>query len=179
MKDRNSSMQLTRAADYGIRVMIYLAGRPTGKRVSLPELAVVTATPESFLSKVLQSLTHAGLLVSQRGQTGGFEISPRGRSSSMRDVVEAVDGPIHLNLCLTSGKSCARQSWCPAHPVWAQAQQAMLGVLERALIAELAGGAEAGETARTRESALVESIAVRSEEPESCPCDEHLAMAES
>ncbi|HEY2857665.1 MAG TPA: Rrf2 family transcriptional regulator [Terracidiphilus sp.] len=139
MKNRNSSMQLTRAADYGVRVMIHLAGKPKGKRLSLPELAAATATPESFLSKVLQALTHDGLLVSQRGQMGGFELSARGHASSVRDVVEAVDGPIHLNVCLTSGKSCSRQAWCPAHPVWARAQEAMLEVLESALIAHLAG----------------------------------------
>jgi len=152
-------------------VMIYLAGQPSSKRVSLPELAAVTATPESFLSKVLQALTHGGLLVSQRGQTGGFEISPRGRCSSMRDVVEAVDGPIHLNLCLTSGKSCSRQAWCPAHPVWEEAQRAMLAVLERALIAQLAAGPEPLETAPGRDCALVETIAARSaEESDGCTC---------
>lgn len=176
MKNRNSSMQLTRAADYGIRVMIHLAGQPSEGRISLPELAAVSATPESFLSKVLQALTHAGLLVSQRGQTGGFEISPRGRSSSMRDVIEAVDGPIHLNLCLTSGKSCPRHSWCPAHPVWAQAQQALLGVLERALIADLARGTETGETAR--EFAAIEGLPVHSEGSECRACGEHPAMAQ-
>jgi Rrf2 family protein len=74
----NSSMQLTRAADYGVRVMIHLAGEPTDQRVSLPELADATDAPESFLSKVLQALSHAGLISSRRGQSGGFQISQRG-----------------------------------------------------------------------------------------------------
>jgi Rrf2 family protein len=140
MNDANSSMQLTRAADYAVRVMIHLVGHAGKGRVSLPAVAVATGAPESFLSKVLQALTRAGLLVSQRGQTGGFEVSPLGRKSSVRDVIEAVDGPIHLNVCLTSGKACGRQSWCPAHPVWARAQEAMLGVLEAARIEDLAFG---------------------------------------
>jgi Rrf2 family protein len=141
MNDANSSMQLTRAADYAVRVMIHLVGRAGEGRVSLPAVAAATGAPESFLSKVLQALTRAGLLISQRGQTGGFEVSPRGRESSMRDVIEAVDGPIHLNICLTSGTACLRQSWCPAHPVWVRAQEAMLGVLEAARIEDLAFGA--------------------------------------
>ena len=140
MRVSNSSMQLTRAADYGIRVMIHLVAHPDSKRISLPTLAGATATPESFLSKVLQALTHAGLLLSQRGQAGGFEISERGRHSSMRDVIEAIDGPIRLNLCLGSGDTCPRKDWCVAHPVWVKAQEAMLDVLQRARIQDLAHG---------------------------------------
>ena len=59
MKTCNSSMQLTRAADYGVRVMIHLAGLPQDGRVSLPALAEATGAPESFLSKVLQALARA------------------------------------------------------------------------------------------------------------------------
>lgn len=133
-------MHLTRAADYGVRVMIHLVGKGAGTRASLGTLSGATGAPESFLSKVLQALAHGGLLVSQRGQAGGFEVSARGFESSMRDVIEAVDGPIYLNTCVTSGKTCPRQSWCPAHPVWVDAQQALLKVLDDARIQDLANG---------------------------------------
>ena len=56
----------------------------------------------------------------------------------MRAVIEAIDGPICLNVCLVSGKSCHRKARCPAHPVWEQAQMAMLEVLSKAMIADLA-----------------------------------------
>jgi Rrf2 family protein len=138
MERLNSSMQLTRAADYAVRVMIHLAARPTGERVSLPALAAATDAPDSFLSKVLQALSRAGLITSRRGQSGGFQISPPGRAASMCAVIEAIDGPICLNVCLVSGKSCHRKARCPAHPVWEQAQMAMLEVLSKAMIADLA-----------------------------------------
>ena len=135
-------MQLTRAADYAVRVMIHLAAQSTNGRRSLPALAEATGAPQSFLSKVMQALTHAGLISSRRGQAGGFQVSARGRMVSMREVIEAVDGPICLNVCLTAGKSCRRKTWCPAHPIWAQAQQAMLDVLSAATIAGLAAQAQ-------------------------------------
>jgi Rrf2 family protein len=141
MKKPNSPMQLTRAADYAIRVMIHLSSPGADGRLSLPALAQATGAPESFLSKVMQALTHAGLVSSQRGQSGGFHISPRGRGASMRDVIEAIDGPIYLNVCLMSGRSCRRKAACPAHPIWEEAQQAMLEVLERASLAALASPA--------------------------------------
>lgn len=133
-------MQLTRAADYGVRVMVHLASAG-GERVSLPALARAAAAPESFLSKVLQALVAAGLITSRRGQAGGFAISRHGAAANLRHVIEAIDGPIRLNVCLAAGRSCARKSWCPAHPVWARAQQAMFGVLESATVAELAADA--------------------------------------
>ena len=134
----NSSMQLTRAADYAVRVMIHLAALPSGGRASLPAIVEATSAPVSFLSKVLQGLTRAKMITSRRGPAGGFQISALGRLASMRDVVEAIDGPISLNVCVSQRRSCPRQSWCPAHLVWARAQEALRGVLSKAMIAELA-----------------------------------------
>ena len=140
-------MQLTRAADYAVRVMIHLAGLPAGTRASRTELAIAAECPEQFLSKVLQNLTRAGLVVSHRGNTGGFELPAIHRSASLLEVVEAIEGPIRLNLCLVSRHSCKRQEWCPAHPVWAEAQQAMSGVLRNVSVGELADRvSSAGET---------------------------------
>lgn len=140
-------MQLTRAADYGVRVMIHLTGPSTEARISLPALAEAADAPESFLSKVLQALSRAGLISSRRGQSGGFQISPRGRAASMLEVIEAIDGPICLNVCLVSERSCHRKAHCPAHPIWAKAQTAMLDVLSGAMIAELASEARGADRA--------------------------------
>ncbi len=136
-------MQLTRAADYAIRVMTHLAGLPAGTRVSRSDLAVTAECPEQFLSKVLQHLCRAGLILSYRGNTGGFTISVAGSAASVLTVVEAIEGPLRLNLCLQSDHACERQGWCAAHAVWAEAQQAMVAVLERATIAGLAQPAAA------------------------------------
>ncbi len=136
-------MQLTRAADYAVRVMIHMAGLPPGTRVLRSKLAEVAAVPESFLAKVLQSLTRAELIRSRRGLDGGFELLPSGRTVTLLDVVEAIDGPIQLNVCLATGESCKHEAWCPAHLVWAQAQEAMLSVLRAARIADLATQATA------------------------------------
>lgn len=144
MKRCNSSMQLTRAADYAVRVLIHLATLPAHERALLPALAKATEAPESFLSKVLQALVRARMIASRRGQSGGFEILLRGRQASMHEVIEAIDGPIRLNVCLVSGRSCNRKMCCPAHPVWVQAQQAMLDVLSRTRISELAAQDAAG-----------------------------------
>jgi len=131
-------MQLTRAADYAVRVMVHLATLPPESRAFLPDLAEATGAPESFLSKVMQALARAGLIASRRGKLGGFAILPRGRDATMREVIEAIEGPIRLNVCLNGGKDCERKSWCPAHPVWARAQRAMIDVLMSVTVSALA-----------------------------------------
>jgi Rrf2 family protein len=130
-------MQLTRAADYAVRVMIHMAGLPLGARTSRTELANAAACPEQFLSKVLQDLTRAGLVVSHRGNTGGFELPANHYEASVLQVVEAVEGPVRMNLCLGCEEGCERQGWCAAHVVWQEAQDAMTAVLRKTSIAQL------------------------------------------
>ncbi len=156
-------MQLTRAADYAVRVMIHLATLPAGSRVQRNTLAEATGVPESFMSKVLQGLVRARLIASRRGIDGGFELAVAADATSLLDVIEAIEGPIQLNFCLGPGHNCERQHYCAAHFVWAEAQDAMKNVLRRANIAELsrqtvvarralesheAGGQQAGSSAQ-------------------------------
>jgi Rrf2 family protein len=139
-----TSMQLTRAADYAIRVMIHLASQPEGTIVPKTLLAEATEAPESFLSKILQSLARAGLIQARRGVVGGYSLLPRGAQASLLDVVEAMDGPIALNVCVTSGTACHRHPECAAHEVWVRAQSAMLSVLADAKVMKMVSQKESG-----------------------------------
>ena len=131
-------MQLTRAADYAVRVMIHLATLPPGTRVSREDLASAADVPKHFLSKVLQDLGRAHLIAAQRGSTGGYMLAAAPEQVSLLRVVEAIEGPIQLNVCMIGGVGCNRQDWCPAHTVWAEAQAALTRVLRNASIAKLA-----------------------------------------
>jgi len=139
----DKSMQITRAADYALRVSIHLASLPPGVKAQRSELAKATGAPDSFLSKVLQRLVQSGLVSSSRGATGGFELAWGQKDLTVLDVVEAIEGRTQLNVCLSDGPSCDRKSWCPAHPVWREAQNALLQVLSGALIVNLAREAAA------------------------------------
>jgi len=131
-------MQLTRAADYAVRMMIHLATLPQGSRTNRAALATAAGMPEPFVGKILQNLTKSGLIESQRGMNGGFALASSPEKVSILDVVEAVEGPTALNLCVKRGATCDRKAWCPAHPVWCEAQDAMTAVLRRATLASLA-----------------------------------------
>lgn len=136
-------MQLTRAADYALRVLLHLAQQPPHHSLSRAALAQAVAVPDSFLSKILQKLARAGLIEARRGVEGGFFLLERGRRASVLEVVETIDGPLTLNQCIAPGPGCVRQDHCAAHGVWQQAQQAMVAVLQQARIAELASAERA------------------------------------
>src|SRR6266496_3823309 len=140
-------MQITRATDYAVRVMIHLAGLPHGSTVQQAALSKVTEVSPHFLSKVLQQLTRSGLIRSQRGSGGGFALGVPAAGVSLLDVVEAMEGPLWLNLCLKEGESCKRKTWCRAHPVWMEAQTALARVLRSASIASLAEQVKCGAAA--------------------------------
>ena len=150
-------MQLTRAADYAVRVMIHLATLPPDTRTNRASLAETGEVPVHFLSKILQALTRARLIHSHRGVTGGFSIQCDPEKTTLLQVVEAIEGPLHLNVCVTPGQACVRQTWCPAHRLWAEAQQAMIGVLRSATIAEL--GRQSAVSSASSRCALAEGEA--------------------
>ena len=131
-------MQITRAADYAVRVMIHLASLPPGASVHRPDIAKATGVPQDFLSKVLQHLVQAGMVASQRGAGGGFRLAVASSNVSLLDVLEVIEGPTRLNVCLRPGPSCARKVWCAAHAVWVEAQAALERVLSSASMAKLA-----------------------------------------
>ncbi|MFB3813847.1 MAG: Rrf2 family transcriptional regulator [Terriglobales bacterium] len=132
-----AAMQITRAADYAVRVMVHLASLPPGSKARRRDIAEATDVPESFLSKVLQQLVQEGMIASQRGSGGGFRLAAS-PNVSLLDVMEAIEGPTRLNVCLEPGLSCERKSWCAAHVVWVEAQAALEHVLRSATIAMLA-----------------------------------------
>ncbi len=131
-------MQITRATDYAVRVMAHLATLPEGARVPVSELARAGGAPESFVSKVLQQLVRCGMVTSLRGMGGGFQLAVRPDQVTLLELVEAVEGPLQINLCLPGKQSCDRKSWCGAHPIWREAQAALKKTLASATIAGLA-----------------------------------------
>jgi Rrf2 family transcriptional regulator, iron-sulfur cluster assembly transcription factor len=130
-------LQLTRGGEYGIRAMIYLAGHPVGHVSSLHDVGSEQDIPASFLAKIFQSLVHAGLATSQRGAHGGFSLSRPADQISVRQVIEAIDGPISLNGCVLYPDECRRSSGCSMHVAWEQAQERMMSVLDEVTLAQL------------------------------------------
>lgn len=133
-------MELTRKGEYGIRGIVYLAQRSPDEMALLGDIASATDAPPAFMAKILQSFVKLGIVRSSRGAKGGFTLARPASSITLREVVEAVEGPIVPNRCLTGEGACLRGRECAVHPVWKRVQSQVVAILEQVTIDELARG---------------------------------------
>ena len=131
-------MLITRSGEYGLRGLLFLARRPSKGFVLVSEISRYQRIPETFLAKIFQRLSKAGLLRSSRGSKGGFSLGKPSGSITMREVIEAIDGPIALNRCLRREGECVEEELCPIYQVWSKAQEQLLKILESTTVEDLA-----------------------------------------
>lgn len=130
-------MKMTKACEYGLQGVLYLAMQPIDKAALLSEIAEARHIPNSFLGKIFRLLSKVGIVKSIRGVKGGFILGRPSDTITMKDVVEAVEGPIAFSDC-SNNTSCERMHYCSMSNKWKQAQQQALGVLEKVTFKELA-----------------------------------------
>ncbi len=128
-------LQLTRKADYGLRLMLEVGGSPSGATTTAV-VAQRQLIPYEFLRKVAQTLVAHGLLVSERGASGGLSLARPAETVSVLDIVRAFESPA-LNLCCVDPPRCDRRDNCAVYPVWAEAQRQVERALSNASLSSL------------------------------------------
>ncbi len=130
-------LRISRKIDYGLRAMIYLASIPTDVVVPFREIARQMMVPEDFLAKILKTLVDQRLVRSTRGPHGGYALARPSHDISFLEVIEAVEGPIAINVCLDDDP-CKKASACTMVHVWRKGQERMLDVYRESKLADLA-----------------------------------------
>lgn len=115
-------MQITRQADYAVRAVLYLVQLGVDQRAATSQIAEEQQIPPSFLAKIVSQLSVAGLLQTSRGARGGVSLAKEPDKISLLEVIEAIDGPILLNECVSASGVCIFGEGCPMRPVWCEAQ---------------------------------------------------------
>jgi Rrf2 family protein len=131
-------LRISRKIDYGLRAMIYLASIPPEAVVPFREIARQMMVPEDFLAKILKTLVDQGLVRSSRGPHGGYALARPAGEVSFLEVIEAVEGPIAINVCLDGDDPCGKAEACTMVGVWRRGQEKMLEVYREVKLAELA-----------------------------------------
>jgi Rrf2 family cysteine metabolism transcriptional repressor len=92
-------MKISVKVDYACRVMAELARlHGSGELAQIEQLAKTEAVPASFLAQILVKLRTHGLIVSRRGNQGGFTLARAPEEISLYDILMAVEGEcLHLS----------------------------------------------------------------------------------
>ncbi len=130
--------RISRLTDYGIVIMAHLAECEDDDSHNARELAEDTQLPAPVVSKILKSLTRAGLLISQRGSKGGYSLARTPGEISVVEMITALEGPVGITECTIQPGACAQESSCQVRDPWQRINSAVRAALERITLADLA-----------------------------------------
>lgn len=134
----------SKACEYGIKAMIYIAKQDDAGRVGLKQIAEATDSPLAFTAKILQTLVKEGVLISIKGPSGGFNLSRAADKINLAHIVRAIDGDKIFTGCGLGLEKCDGSRPCPVHFKFAAVREGLSAMLHGATLEEMAGGLDAG-----------------------------------
>jgi Rrf2 family transcriptional regulator, cysteine metabolism repressor len=136
-------MMFSTKAEYGVRVMAHLAGRPGDEPTPLGSIAEAEGLPLAYLEHLVQRLRRAELVESRRGAYGGYSLARPAEEIRMAEVVQALEGAIAPIECISSDADgslvCAREgdAPCPTKLLWTRVQGSIVRTLNEMTLADL------------------------------------------
>ncbi len=121
-------LELSSEGRYSLRALLYLAW--LGERVTADRISAEAQIPRRLLARILAKLSHAGLVESEQGRGGGSRLARPSREISLRDAVEAAEGPFGITRCIMENRACGQGAPCALHEAWEEGQQVILEYLE-------------------------------------------------
>jgi len=126
---------ISQTAEYALRAIVYLADQ-AGQPRTVMQIAEATQVPAGYLAKVMQGLSRAKLVKSQRGLNGGFTLERDPHALSVLEVVNVVDPIRRYPECPLGIRSHGRQL-CPLHRQLDDAAQTVEDAFGNTMVAEL------------------------------------------
>lgn len=133
-------MRVSAKSDYALRALIEMASRGDVAAVSAEELGRSQDIPHGFLQAILADLRRSGIVISQRGQSGGWRMGRKPAEVSVADVIRAVDGPLVSVYGLRPEAVTYNETAEVLQHVWIAARRSLRDVFEEVSIQQLADG---------------------------------------
>ncbi len=124
-------MRITQEADDAVRIVDCLVVR--NKRLDARTISHTTGVTLRFTLKILRKLVKKGIVKSFLGISGGYELAKKPEDINLRQVIEAVDGPIAINRCLSGDMPCGlaeTECTCYYHQIFAHISKTIQEQLE-------------------------------------------------
>jgi Rrf2 family protein len=127
--------------DYSLKALIMLAERlPSAQPLRVEEIAATQGIPENYLRRLLIELKRGGLVLSQKGPSGGYMLARQPAKITMADVVQTIEGDYVPVECLEDGANspCRKDDTCAMRAVWRDVRDAVVGILTATTLQALA-----------------------------------------
>jgi Rrf2 family protein len=135
-------MRLSRRSEYGLRALVDLVRHDGAGPVALGVLAQRNNLPTKFLEQIMATLKHGGIVRTTLGSHGGYEMAADASAVSIGRVIRLLDGALAPVPCVSLryyGRcSCPEEATCPLRDVMLDVRDAMLEILDKETLAELA-----------------------------------------
>ncbi len=116
-------IQINRQTDYAIRIILALSKHPPGTRKSTSEIRDEMLIPHALSQRIVADLARGKFIQTFPGRSGGIQLARPADQINLLQVVEFIQGPIHISDCLvTGGEPCTFKNACPVRKRWAKLQ---------------------------------------------------------
>ncbi|MFW5426752.1 MAG: SUF system Fe-S cluster assembly regulator [Methylophagaceae bacterium] len=129
-------LRMSKLTDYGIVLMSHLASK-TYQQHSAQSLSDAVNMPLPTVRKVLKALSNRGLLLSERGAQGGYNLSRSPKQISVAEIITAIEGPIALTECVSDESHCEQESHCDVQTNWTRINNAVFHALDEVKLSDM------------------------------------------
>lgn len=130
-------MKLTKTSAHAVLAMAYLSTQSNNGLVQARQVADQLGIPTDSALKILQTLVRQGLIQSQLGRAGGYQLHRSAHDVTVLEVVEAMDGPIHAHMPINHAQEDLTCSLRKLRVVYEELADQIRRQLSRATVAEL------------------------------------------
>lgn len=129
-------LRVTKLTDYATVVLSTLAEAPDRVH-NATELAERARLELPTVSKLLKTLTQAGLVQSFRGSSGGYRLAKPANEITLIEIVEAIEGPLGMTECSGEHSSCEHETHCGVRSKWLRINDVVADALRGVSLAEM------------------------------------------
>jgi len=130
---------ISTTAVHALNAGLALAERP-GEFQGAAAIAAKIKAPKNYLGKLLQTLAAAGVVYSQKGMGGGFQLARPPEEITLYEVVQPIDNVEKLSRCFMGQKACSETAPCALHTQWASVREAYFAMLKESTLADIVAG---------------------------------------
>ncbi|MBI2343582.1 MAG: Rrf2 family transcriptional regulator [Deltaproteobacteria bacterium] len=120
-----------------IKALVELAHLPQGQSAGAARVAKRIRAPQNYLGKMLQQLSHKGLVVSKKGFGGGFRLAKSPAKIRLFDVINPIDDVGRWDSCFLGRKHCSEKNACQVHHQWSVVHRGYMHFLKNVTLADL------------------------------------------